>query len=114
MSRRRKVLLIIAALLWFVMDENLVLIVPIYGAIFVDFETPLPVVTQACIDLAGFRHSFLYQPVFYGALIGAVMLAVKKERSGFAIFFVVISLSALAIQTMALFLPAVLSEPMPR
>ena len=100
-------MLIISALCWQSVDISLVLVVPVYGAIFADRDQFPPLLTRVCMDLASFRHdSVFYAPLFYGGLIGGVMLAVKEERKRFALGFVVCSLLALGIFALALALPA--------
>ncbi len=106
MSRRGR-LLIISALCWQAVDVSLVLVVPVYGAIFADGDHFPPVLTRVCMDLASFRHdSVFYAPLFYGGLIGSVMLAVKEEKKFFALGFVACSLLAFGLFALALALPA--------
>ena len=107
MNKRGR-LLIISALCWHAVDISLVLVVPIYGAMFADHDQFPPLLTRACMDLASFRHdSVFYTPLFYGGLIGSVMLAVKEERKRFAMGFVACSLLAFGLFALALVMPAV-------
>lgn len=100
-------MLIISALCWQAVDVSLVLVVPIYGAIFADRDQLPPVLTRACMDLASFRHdSVFYGPLFYGGLIAAVMLAVEEKRKRFAMGFIACSLLAFGLFALALALPA--------
>jgi len=107
MSRRRKVLLIVAVLLWVGVDLSFILVVPVFAAMFADFGGPLPGLTQALIDLAWFSrsHSVFYWPLFYGALAGSAYIAVRKEKRLFAMLFVASSFLAVGMLIVALFLP---------
>ena len=103
---RRGRLLIISALCWQTVDVSLVLVVPVYGAIFADRDQFPPALTRACMDLASFRHdSVFYAPLFYGGLIGGVILAVKEERKRFALGFIACSILAFGLFALALALP---------
>lgn len=105
MSRRRKFLLIVSILLWFAIDVSLALAVPVYGAMFAQQDRMPPIVAQVCVDIASFRRtSTFYAPLFHGGLVGAVMLAAKKERKYVAMGFVACSFLAFAVFTLAFIL----------
>ena len=107
MSHRRKVLLIISVLLFASIDISFIFIVPVFAEMFADFGAPLPKLTQALIDFAWFsrQHSVFYIPLYYSAVAGATVIAIKKEKKAFALFFVLSALVAVATLVVALFLP---------
>lgn len=108
LSRRRRFWLLVTAFVWLAIDLSFVFLVPIFGAMFADFETRPPALTVAFIDLAAFsRHSMFHDIVFWGGLIAATMRAVRKERRRFAIGFVAVTFLVLVLLVVAMLLPVV-------
>jgi type II secretory pathway component PulF len=107
MRKREIASIIISVLLWSVIPVAMVLVVPVFAAMFADFGAQLPAPTQWCIDVSSFTrsHLFLVAVPFAAALIVAAAWTKEKNKKLYFIIFPVSGLFAVLLFVVVLFLP---------
>ncbi len=106
MTTSRKVALMIAGGLWFVLHVGFYFVIPVFASMFADFDSRLPLPTQLLIDCAAFFRNYPVVASLVGLAVILVGADIERRNSVFGVrLYCTISLLAVITVVTAMCLP---------
>ena len=107
MKKTRIALLVLSILFWLIVGVAMIFILPVFAAMFDDFDARLPAMTRACIRLSSVAKAspLIFTATFYGLLAAVSALVAYKNRKIYSILFFASGALAVLALVCALSLP---------